>query len=291
MTRSKGQRSSPTQVRRSARSKNQSSPNASSSGGSPTEEVTVPSPPPPPCPYPIAHPRPSREERAFIERCMPQIDRTCAAWAAIVAERMAADQDFTEAYLNFRKRSGDIRSLFAWDALLAAEARLSAINGILARHINEDGRADPHAILEALHREHLRLAAVYATNAFLAILNQMAPSKPKWLPLSEFDPRIAVLALAHNALVYSLNVLRVPAPSDLTESILSIAQREEVWAARPQNGNPQNRLPMAWVASALFFKSMGATELESPEQVQLLYQSKSASTFAPSMSIGSAPSL
>ena len=81
----------------------------------------------------IVSARPSRAERASADERMRRIDEVCAAWAAIVAERMAADQQFTELYVAYRTRSSDVRGLFAWDALSAAEAHLSIVNSALAR--------------------------------------------------------------------------------------------------------------------------------------------------------------
>ncbi len=104
--------------------------------------------------------RPSRAERANAEERMRRIDDVCSAWAAIVAERMAADQQFAELYEAYRTRSTDLRGLFAWDALHAAEAHLSIVNSALARHIGDDGRADPRAILADLRWEQRKLAAV-----------------------------------------------------------------------------------------------------------------------------------
>jgi hypothetical protein len=160
---------------------------------------------------------------------MRRIDDVCAAWAAIVAERMAADQQFTDLYEAYRTRSADLRGLFAWDALHAAEAHLALVNSALARHIGDDGRADPRAILADLRWEQRKLAAVYSVNAFLAVLNQMSPHKAKWANLEEFDPRIAVLSLAHQTLGYALECLRLADPGDPHgEDPLCVAAGERV---------------------------------------------------------------
>lgn len=206
---------------------------------------------------------------------MRRIDDVCSAWAAIVAERMAADQQFAELYEAYRTRSNDLRGLFAWDALHAAEAHLSIVNAALARHIGEDGRADPRAILADLRWEQRKLAAVYAVNAFLAVLNQMSPHKPKWVHFEEFDPRIAVLSLAHQTLGYALEALRIQAPGDLTEKILAAAQHESVWEVR--HDTDEARLRSACAAAAWFFRAVGSSELTAPEEVLALYVARARS--------------
>ena len=216
--------------------------------------------------------RPSRAERASADERMRRIDEVCAAWAAIVAERMAADQQFTELYVAYRTRSSDVRGLFAWDALHAAEAHLSIVNSALARHISDDGRADPRAILADLRWEQRKLAAVYAVNAFLAVLNQMSPRRAKWANLQEFDPRIAVLSLAHQTLGYALESLRVAEPGDLTERILSASQNENVWTDK--HDSEENQLTAAGVAAAAFFRSLGASELTTSEEILALYMTR-----------------
>lgn len=216
--------------------------------------------------------RPSRAERASADERMRRIDEVCAAWAAIVAERMAADQQFTELYVAYRTRSSDVRGLFAWDALHAAEAHLSIVNSALARHIADDGRADPRAILADLRWEQRKLAAVYAVNAFLAVLNQMSPRRAKWANLQEFDPRIAVLSLAHQTLGYALESLRVAEPGDLTERILSASQNENVWTDK--HDSEENQLTAACIAAAAFFRSLGASELTTAEEVLALYTTR-----------------
>lgn len=220
--------------------------------------------------------RPSRAERASSEERMRRIDDVCAAWAAIVAERMAADQQFAELYEAYRTRSTDLRGLFAWDALHAAEAHLALVNAALARHIGDDGRADPRAILADLRWEQRKLAAVYAVNAFLAVLNQMSPRKAKWATnLEEFDPRIAVLSLAHQTLGYALECLRVVDPGDLTEKILAASQQESVWEAK--RDNDEQTLAAACVAAAWFFRQVGATELTTAEEILALYATRARS--------------
>ncbi len=215
--------------------------------------------------------RPSRAERADAEERMRRIDEVCAAWAAIIAERMAADQQFAELYEAYRTRSRDLRGLFAWDALHAAEAQLALINSALARFIGEDGRADPRAILADLRWEQRKLAAVYAINAFLAVLNQMSPRKARWLNLEEFDPRIAVLSLAHQTLGYALGCLRLPDPGDLTDKILAASQHESVWEVGEDDGGRAFR---AARAAAWFFQQVGASELTTAEEVLTLYTTR-----------------
>jgi hypothetical protein len=120
--------------------------------------------------------RPSRAERASAEERMRRIDDVCAAWAAIVAERMAADQQFTDLYEAYRTRSADLRGLFAWDALHAAEAHLALVNSALARHIGDDGRADPRAILADLRWEQRkpRLWNTFCTSSSCSIRSMSA---------------------------------------------------------------------------------------------------------------------
>jgi hypothetical protein len=219
--------------------------------------------------------RPSRAERASADERMRRIDEVCAAWAAIVAERMAADQQFAELYEAYRNRSSDLRGLFAWDALHAAEAHLSIVNAALARHVGDDGRADPRAILADLRWEQRKLAAVYAVNAFLAVLNQMSPRRAKWANLEEFDPRIAVLSLAHQTLGYAMQALRAEEPGDLTERILAASQQDPVWESK--HDSEEVRLASACTAAASFFRSVGATELTTAEEVLALYATRARS--------------
>ncbi len=220
--------------------------------------------------------RPSRAERANADERMRRIDDVCAAWAAIVAERMAADQQFAELFEAYRNRSSDLRGLFAWDALHAAEAHLSIVNSALARHIGDDGRADPRAILADLRWEQRKLAAVYAVNAFLAVLNQMSQRRAKWANLEEFDPRIAVLSLAHQTLGYAMESLRVAQPGDdLTEKILAASQQDPVWAEK--HDSDEVRLAAACAAAAAFFRSIGANELTTGEEILALYATRARS--------------
>lgn len=217
--------------------------------------------------------RPSRAERATFDERARRVDEVCAAWAAIVAERMAADQAFAEIYEQYRHRTSDLRGLFSWDALHAAEANLALVSTTIARHLSDDGRADPRIILADLRWEHKKLAAVYAVNAFVAVLNQMGPKKPKWLEMEEFDPRIVVLALAQQTLGYALEALRTPAPDgDLTDFILRAAQDEAVWAI--PHHDDRTRLASAAAAAAVFFRTVGAPELATAEEVAALYVTK-----------------
>lgn len=241
-------------------------------------------PPPPPKtgkkPRPIAQDdhemvaaRPTRAERSVAEERARRIDEVCAAWAAIVAERMAADEAFADLYeQQYRGRSGDLRSLFSLDALQHAEAHLALVNSTIARHLSDDGRADPRVILADLRWERRKIAAVYAVNAFVAVLNQMGPTKAKWLQMQEFDPKIAVLALAHQTLHYALESLRVEAPADITEAILKASQDESAWAV--QHRSDVTRLASAAAAAAVFFRLVGATELVTAEEVASLYATR-----------------
>ena len=217
----------------------------------------------------------SRAERAVADDRQRRIDEVCAAWAAIVAERMAADQQFAELYEAYGNRSTDLRGLFAWDALHAAEAHLSLVNSAIARHLSDDGRGDPRAILADLRWEQRKLAAVYAVNAFVAVLNQMSPQKAKWIQMEEFDPRIAVLSLAHQTLGYALDALRVESPGDLTEHILKASLDQTVWAVEPEND--PHRLNAAAYAAAAFFRSIDASELVTAEEIGSLYVTRAKS--------------
>jgi hypothetical protein len=219
--------------------------------------------------------RPSRAERAVADERSRRIDEVCAAWAAIVAERMAADQQFADLYEVYGNRTADLRGLFAWDALHAAEAHLSLVNTCIARHLADDGRGDPRAILAELRWEQRKLAAVYAVNAFAAVLNQMSPNKAKWVSMQEFDPRIAVLSLAHQTLGYALEALRFEAPGDLTDHILKASQDQRVWAIEPERDH--HRLNAAAYAAAAFFRAIGATELSTAEEIGSLYTTRAQS--------------
>jgi hypothetical protein len=219
--------------------------------------------------------RPSRAERAVADERSRRIDEVCAAWAAIVAERMAADQQFADLYELYGNRTADLRGLFAWDALHAAEAHLSLVNTCIARHLSDDGRGDPRAILAELRWEQRKLAAVYAVNAFAAVLNQMSPKKAKWVSMQEFDPRIAVLSLAHQTLGYALEALRFDPPGDLTDHILKASQDQRVWAIEPERD--AHRLNAAAYAAAAFFRAIGATELSTAEEIGSLYTTRAKS--------------
>lgn len=219
--------------------------------------------------------RPSRAERAESDTRLRRIDEVCAAWAAIVAERMAADQQFAELFEAYGKRTNDLRGLFAWDALHAAEAHLSVVNAAIARHLSDDGRGDPRAILADLRWEQRKLAAVYAVNAFVAVLNQMSSQKPKWLAMEEFDPRIAVLSLAHQTLGYALEALRIEAPGDLTDHILKASQDQTVWAVEPERD--PHKLNAASYAAAAFFRAIDSHELVTAEEIGSLYVTRAKS--------------
>ena len=106
----------------------------------------------------------------------------------------------------------------------------------------------------------------------VVLLNQMGPTKAKWLEMQEFDPKIAVLALAHQTLHYALESLRVEAPADITESILRASQDESAWAV--QHRSEVTRLASAAAASAVFFRLVGASELVTAEEVASLYATR-----------------
>lgn len=213
--------------------------------------------------------RPSRSQRATVDARMTEIDEVCAAWADIVAERMAADQTFTELVEQLAHASRDLRGLFLWDALQSAESHLAMINDVLARHI-ADRRADPLAIQRELRERRTQIAAVYAVNAFLAVLNQMKPAKPKWLSMDDLDPRFAVLALAHQTLGYALEALRVEAPPDVTDQILQATQDDTVWVWR-RMPEPGTDTLAAAAAAAAFFRGLGAGALTTTDEVAALY--------------------
>jgi hypothetical protein len=213
---------------------------------------------------------PSRHERVLAESLGHQIDDVCSAWAAIIAERMAADQVFAETYELYQNRPRDLRGLFLWDALHAAEAHVNLLNTVIARHLSGN-RADPFAILGELRHEQRRSAAVYGVNAFLAVLNQMSPNKPKWLSTTDLDPRMAVLAMAHQTLEYALEAARVEAPADLTEEILRAAQDESVWSGARDAGD---RTLAACAAAASFFRALGIQDLASVNEVASLYETR-----------------
>lgn len=201
---------------------------------------------------------------------LAEVDEVCAAWADIVAERIAADQTFADLVEQLgHVKTRDLRGLFLWDALRAAEAHVSLINEVLATHI-EGRRADPIAILADLRARRLRLAAVYAVQAFLAVLNQMKPEKPRWLAMDDLDPRFAVLALAHQTLGYAVEAARVEAPPDLTEPILAAAQDETVWLWRRMPETGSDTLA-ACAAAAAFFRALGAAVMTTTDEVAGLY--------------------
>lgn len=212
---------------------------------------------------------PTRSARAEADARLAEIDAVCAAWADIVAERMAADQSFAELVEQARHASRDLRGLFLWDAMHAAEAHVALINDVLARHIR-DRKADPIAILEDLRARKLRVAAVYAVNAFLAVLNQMKHEKPKWVAFDDLDPRFAVLALAHQTLGYALEAARIEAPPDLTEQILTATQDDAVWVWR-RMPEPGTDTLAACAAAAAFFRALGANVLTGTDEVAALY--------------------
>ncbi|MCZ7679172.1 MAG: hypothetical protein M5U28_10640 [Sandaracinaceae bacterium] len=213
--------------------------------------------------------RPRRSTRVEADARLAEIDAVCTAWADIVAERMSADQTFADLVEQLRHASRDLRGLFLWDAMQAAESHVAMINEVLARHI-ADRRADPLAILEELRARQLRTAAVYAVNAFLAVLNQMKPEKAKWLAFDDLDPRLAVLALAHQTLGYALEAARVEAPPDVTEQILAATQDEAVWVWR-RMPEPGTETLAACAAAAAFFRSLGASVLTGTDEVAALY--------------------
>lgn len=213
--------------------------------------------------------RPSRTERANAEARLSEIDQVCVAWADIVAERMAADQTFADLVEQVSVGPRDLRGLFLWDALHAAESHVALIQDVLAKHI-VDRKADPVAILEELQARKLRVAAVYAVNAFLAVLNQMKPEKPKWVALDDLDPRLAVLALAHQTLGYALEAIQLDAPPDLTEHILAATQDDTVWVWR-RMPEPGTDTLAACAAAAAFFRALGATVLTGTDEVAALY--------------------
>ena len=193
------------------------------------------------------------------------------AWGAIVVERIAADQDFAVSFERYSSAPRDLRAVFAWDEVLSAEAHLSLVNGIIAKHSDDAGRADPFAILRDLHEERRRLAAVYAVNAFRAVLGQMSPRKARWREMEggDFDERIAVLALAHQALAKALEIARVPAPTDLTEPTLDAAQDRAVWAVR--RSGPEGLVLAALQAASVFFARLGAETFADAREIGRLY--------------------
>lgn len=218
----------------------------------------------------------SRAERAIADARMQQVDAVCAAWAAVLAERMAADEAFTELYESWSTRPNDLRSLFLLDGLHAAESRLSLVNGVIARHLDAGGKADALAMLEDLRAAQRRTAAVQTVNAFLAVLHQMRPDKPRWVGLDDdFDARVAVLALAHQSIAHALEQARIEAPADLTEEILRAATHESVWVHDRRLGE-EEALEAACAASAVLFGAVGATELADESVLRELYDEQAA---------------
>lgn len=236
-------------------------------GSETTTGAAAPPPPPPLAPVPA---RPSRADRVRADTRLQEIDEVCSAWAAIVAERMSADQTFAELVEQYQHGTRDLRTLFLWDALQAAEAHVALVNAVIARHLDGSRRADPLAILADLRAEQDKTAAVYAVNAFLAVLNQMSSKKPKWLTNDELDPRVAVLALAHQTLCYALEAARVSAPADLTEHVIRATQDDTVWVWRKMP-EPGTDTLAACAAAAAFFRDLGATRLTTTDEVAALY--------------------
>jgi len=220
--------------------------------------------------------RPRRDDRADVKARLREIDEACNAWADIVAERMAADQTFADLVEQYHMQPPrDLRGLILWDALQAAEAHVSMITEVLARNL--DGRSgDPVVILEELRAQQRRVAAVYAVNAFLAVLNQMNAEKPKWLTMDYPDERFAVLALAHQTLNYAIEAARIEAPPDLTEQIIEATQDPAVWVWRRMPEQGTDTLA-ACAAAAAFFRSLDADVMTSTDEVAELYAAHSAS--------------
>ena len=202
---------------------------------------------------------------------LTEIDEVCNAWADIVAERIAADQAFADLVEQYHLQPPrDLRALFLWDALQAASAHVSMITEVLARHLNER-LADPLAVLDDLRARQQQIAAVYAVNAFLAVLNQMKPEKPKWLSIGgQVDPRFAVLALAHQTLSYAIEAGRIEAPPDLTEQIIGATQDEAVWVWR-RMPEPGTDTLAACAAAAAFFRELGSPIMVTTDDVAELY--------------------
>ncbi len=97
----------------------------------------------------------------------------------------------------------------------------------------------------------------------------MSPRKAKWANLEEFDPRIAVLSLAHQTLGYALESLRISDPGDLTEKILAASQQEPVWESK--HDSEEIKLRAACAAAAAFFRGIGTEELTTAEEILALY--------------------
>jgi len=219
--------------------------------------------------------RPSRDERRDVKARLEEIDQACNAWADIVAERMAADQTFADLVEQYHMQPPrDLRGLILWDALQAAEAHVAMITEVLAKNL--DGRAgDPVVILDELRARQRRVAAVYAVNAFLAVLNQMSAEKPKWLTMDYPDERFAVLALAHQTLNYAIEAARIEAPPDLTEQIIEATQDPAVWVWRRMPETGTDTLA-ACAAAAAFFRSLDADVMTGTDEVAELYAAHSS---------------
>ena len=214
--------------------------------------------------------RPTRGERDKVRERVSEIDLTCNAWATIVAERMNADQNFADLVDQFRAQPPrDLRGLFLMDALQAAEAHVAVITQVLGEHL-EGRRGDPVIILDEIRKRQKRIAAVYAVNAFLAVLNQMKPEKPKWQAFDALDPRFAVLALAHQTLGYALEAAQIVAPPDVTEQIINATQDEAVWVWR-RMPEPGTDTLAACAAAAAFFRHLGAESMVTTDEVAAFY--------------------
>ncbi|MGE0787323.1 MAG: hypothetical protein AB7S26_16745 [Sandaracinaceae bacterium] len=220
--------------------------------------------------------RPGRDQRASGDADrVAEIDRTLGAWADIVAERVSADKTFADLVEQYNMQpSRDLRGLILWDALQAAEAHASLITHVLDEHLT--GRSgDPVIILHEIRVRQRRIAAVYAVNAFLAVLNQMSQDKPKWLSMDMVDARFAVLALAHQTLRYALEAAQVDSPPDLTEQIIEATQDPAVWVWRRMPEKGTDTLA-ACAAAAAFFRSLNSPVMASTDEVAELYAAHSA---------------
>lgn len=216
----------------------------------------------------------SRGQRFDADR-VAEIDAACSAWADIVAERMSADQTFADLVEQYNMQPPrDLRGLILWDALQAAEQHVALITGVLDEHLT-GRKGDPVLILDELRSRQRRIAAVYAVNAFLAVLNQMNPDKPKWLSMDFVDARFAVLALAHQTLLYALDAARVDSPPDLTEQIIEATQDPAVWVWRRMPEKGTDTLA-ACAAAAAFFRSLEAEVMTSTDEVAELYAAHGA---------------
>ena len=214
--------------------------------------------------------RRSREDKAWAEARLTEIDQVMSAWGDILALRMVADQTFSEIVEQLEiGRPRDLRGLFLWEALHAAESHIALITEVIATHLS-DRRADPVAILEDLRARRTQVAAVYAVNAFLAVLNQMKPTKPKWVQMSEVDPRFAVLALAHQTLRYASEALQVEIPTDFTDQILVATQDDAVWVWR-RMPEPGTDTLAACAAAAAFFRVLDSTSLITTDELAAHY--------------------